>query len=102
NTSKGGVLMLMKSMAVDLAHYGLRANAIAPGTIKTPITEQNVTGDNCGVSGFAFPPASRWGEAVECASAIVFLASSNASYITGSTITIDGGQTSLNGVINGS
>lgn len=97
NASKGGVLLLAKSMAVDLAPYNIRVNAIAPGTIRTPITQKDLPEGP--TSEFAFPPARRWGEASECASVIAFLASEEASYMMGEAIVVDGGQIALNGVV---
>jgi 3-oxoacyl-[acyl-carrier protein] reductase len=93
NASKGGVLMLARSMAVDLAPYRIRVNAVAPGTILSEITKPMVE------QGFAFGsiPAGRIGDAEEVAWPILFLASDEASYVTGAVLTVDGGQTALNG-----
>jgi len=93
NASKGGVLMLARSMAVDLAPYRIRVNAVAPGTILSEITKPMVD------AGFAFGsiPAGRIGEAEEVAWPILFLATDEASYVTGAVLTVDGGQTALNG-----
>ncbi|CDX33190.1 3-oxoacyl-(acyl-carrier-protein) reductase FabG [Mesorhizobium sp. SOD10] len=97
NASKGAILMLMKSMAVDLAEYGIRVNAVAPGTIRTNLNAAALAnGDE-----FAMPPARRWGTAEECAEAICFLAAPTASYVTGEVLVVDGGQTALNGVVRG-
>lgn len=98
NASKGGLLMLMKSMAVDLAEYGIRVNAVAPGTIRTNLNAAALAKNDA----FALPPARRWGTADECAEAICFLAAPEASYITGEVLVVDGGQTALNGVVRGS
>ncbi|MFC5824091.1 SDR family NAD(P)-dependent oxidoreductase [Nonomuraea insulae] len=94
NASKGGLLMLVRSMAVDLAPFGIRVNAVAPGTIETPLNSAALA--TAGET-FAFPPAGRWGTAEECAAAAVFLASDDAAYINGTSLTVDGGQTALNG-----
>jgi NAD(P)-dependent dehydrogenase (short-subunit alcohol dehydrogenase family) len=95
NASKGALIALAKSMAIDLAPYGIRVNAIAPGTIRTPLNEAVL--DSSAALSFAMPPAGRWGTAEECASAIAYLASEGASYITGTVLVVDGGQTALNG-----
>lgn len=97
NASKGGILMLMKSMAVDLAEYGIRVNAVAPGTIRTKLNAAALARADA----FALPPARRWGTAEECAEAICFLAAPSASYVTGEVLVVDGGQTALNGVVRG-
>lgn len=98
NASKGGLVMLVKSMAVDLAAFGIRVNAIAPGTIRTPLTAGLL--DAAGEAAqFAFPPARRWGTPDECAAVIAFLASEEASYVTGEVVVVDGGQIALNGVV---
>lgn len=93
NASKGGLLMLARSMAVDLAPYAIRVNAVAPGTIVTEITRPMLD------AGFEFGsiPVGRIGEATEVAWPIVFLASDEASYVTGAVLVVDGGQSALNG-----
>jgi NAD(P)-dependent dehydrogenase (short-subunit alcohol dehydrogenase family) len=93
NASKGALVMLARSMAVDLAPHGIRVNAVAPGTILSDMTRPMVA------AGFAFGeiPLGRIGRAAEVAAAILFLASDEASYITGEVLVVDGGQTALNG-----
>jgi len=99
NASKGGVVMLVKSMAVDLAQARIRVNAVAPGTIRTNINADVQSLPDGGSPLFAFPPARRWGDPVDLAGPIAFLASPEADYITGSVLVVDGGQISLNGVV---
>jgi len=94
NASKGALIMLTRSMAVDLAPYRIRANAVAPGTILSEITRPMVAAG----FGFGAIPAGRIGDAAEVAAPIVFLASDEASYITGEVLVVDGGQSALNGV----
>jgi NAD(P)-dependent dehydrogenase (short-subunit alcohol dehydrogenase family) len=89
--AKAGVISMMKAIAVEYARHGIRANAIVPGWIDTPLTEQ----------GFAHPkmhervltriPVRRWGTGADFGGIAVYLASSAASYHTGDTFTIDGG-----------
>ena len=99
NASKGGVVMLVKSMAVDLAPARIRVNAVAPGTIRTNINADVQSLPDGGSPLYAFPPARRWGDPVDLAGPIAFLASPDADYITGSVLVVDGGQISLNGVV---
>jgi len=99
NASKGGAVMLVKSMAVDLAKAGIRVNAVAPGTIRTNINAAVQSLPDGGSPLFAFPPARRWGDPADLAGPITFLASADAAYITGSVLVVDGGQISLNGVV---
>jgi NAD(P)-dependent dehydrogenase (short-subunit alcohol dehydrogenase family) len=95
NASKGGLLMLVRSMAVDLAPYRIRVNAVAPGTVLSEITRPMLAG------GFSFGsiPLRRVGDAEEVAAPILFLATDEASYITGATLVVDGGQTAMNGEV---
>jgi NAD(P)-dependent dehydrogenase (short-subunit alcohol dehydrogenase family) len=99
NASKGGVVMLVKSMAVDLAQARIRVNAVAPGTIRTNINADVQSLPDGGSPLYAFPPARRWGDPDDLAGPIAFLASPDADYITGSVLVVDGGQISLNGVV---
>ena len=99
NASKGGVVMLVKSMAVDLAPVRIRVNAVAPGTIRTNINADVRSLPDGGSPLFAFPPARRWGDPEDLAGPIAFLASPDADYITGTVLVVDGGQISLNGVV---
>jgi NAD(P)-dependent dehydrogenase (short-subunit alcohol dehydrogenase family) len=99
NASKGGVVMLVKSMAVDLAPARIRVNAVAPGTIRTNINADVQSLPDGGSPLYAFPPARRWGDPGDLAGPIAFLASSDADYITGAVLVVDGGQISLNGIV---
>jgi NAD(P)-dependent dehydrogenase (short-subunit alcohol dehydrogenase family) len=82
--------MLTKVMARELAEHGIRANAIAPGEIATPMTGQH---DAHAVQGHEKPyvPLERAGEAREIASLVVWLASPGATYANGSSFVVDGG-----------
>jgi len=91
NASKGGVNMLTKSLAIELASYGINVNGLAPGVIETEIDEDFFAEPKFKEHYRRHIPMSRFGKAEECVGAIVFLASDEASYITGHTITIDGG-----------
>lgn len=89
--SKGGIIGLTEAMAVDLAPYGILVNAIAPGGIDTPMA--NPTGKPSAELNAMMSqvPLRRMGTSDEIAAAVVFLASDEASYITGTTLYVDGG-----------
>jgi 3-oxoacyl-[acyl-carrier protein] reductase len=97
NTSKGGLVMLTRSMAIDLAPYGIRVNAVAPGVIYTPLIAHILDAQPSGH--FGSVPLGRVGQAEEIASCIVFLASGDASYVTGEIFVCDGGQLAINGTM---
>jgi NAD(P)-dependent dehydrogenase (short-subunit alcohol dehydrogenase family) len=95
--SKGAINQLTKVMALSLAPYGIRVNAIGPGTIMTELARQAVmTSDEARRKILARTPAGRCGEPEEIASIATFLASDDASYMTGQTIYADGGRLALN------
>jgi NAD(P)-dependent dehydrogenase (short-subunit alcohol dehydrogenase family) len=89
--SKGAVTQLTKSLAIAYAADGVRVNAIAPGWIATPLTQALV--ENAERSGpiVGRTPMARWGQPDEIAEGAVFLASPAARFMTGATLTIDGG-----------
>lgn len=93
--SKAGVLMLTKSIAVDMAEHSVRVNAVCPGGVNTPLTQGVVLPENTNfqVLGRAFPLLPTMGDPSEIAGSIAYLASDEARYITGSHLVIDGGQT---------
>ena len=87
--SKGGMIAMTKSIAAEVASRGITANAIAPGFIKTPMTD--VLPEALKKNYLAQIPAGRFGEPEDIANACVFLASDEASYINGQTIHVNGG-----------
>jgi NAD(P)-dependent dehydrogenase (short-subunit alcohol dehydrogenase family) len=87
--SKGGIVQLTKSLAQLLATQNIRANAVAPGWIDTPLAKGLKKRDKAEI--IRRIPAGRWGQAFEIASAIAFLSSPAASYITGAVLPVDGG-----------
>lgn len=88
--SKGAIIAMTKSIAAEVASRGITANAIAPGFIKTPMTD--VLSDELKKKYLEQIPAGRFGEPVDVANACVFLASDEASYINGQTIHVNGGM----------
>ena len=93
NASKGGVVALVRSAAIDLAAYGIRVNSVAPGLIRTRLT-RHVTEDPGNTADYLRNiPLGRFGEPEDVAAAICFLASDDAAWITGHDLVIDGGQT---------
>ena len=88
--SKGGMIAMTKSIAAEVASRGITANAIAPGFIKTPMTD--VLPDELKKTYLAQIPAGRFGEPDDIANASVFLASDEASYINGQTLHVNGGM----------
>lgn len=92
--SKAGVATLTKSIALDHARIGIRANAILPGPTVTPMLQNVLKADELEAFGAALP-LGRAGHPNELAAAAAFLASDEASFITGALIPVDGGQTAI-------
>ena len=88
--SKGGMIAMTKSIAAEVGSRGITANCIAPGFIKTPMTD--VLSDDLKKSYLAQIPAGRFGEPDDIAYACVFLASDESSYINGQVLHINGGM----------
>jgi len=97
--SKGGIAMLTKGMAVALAPHGIRVVAIGPGTVNTPINANFFSMPGMKERFLMRTPLGRIAEAEEIARVAVFLASDDASYVTGTTIYADGGRLALNGIM---
>ncbi|TAK31066.1 MAG: SDR family oxidoreductase [Chloroflexota bacterium] len=93
--SKGGVLQLTKALALDLAESGVRVNAVAPGWTDSPMLQaalQDPIARGGLAMGFAMTPMRRLARPEEVANGVKFLASDAASYITGHTLAVDGGN----------
>ena len=95
-TAKAGLVNLTRSMAFELAPYGIRANGVAPGFTMTEMTSSAVTADELDYLSHRFDrvPMRRLGTVEEVAAVVAFLASDEAPYVTGTNVTIDGGLTS--------
>ncbi len=96
-TSKGGVLALMRSVALEYAAKGVRANAILPGPVDTPImtdvrAAMGLPPDGKMLKGNML---DRWAKPEEIANLVLFLCSEEASYVTGAALTVDGGQSGM-------
>ena len=91
--SKGGLKMMTRNLSIELAPLGITINNIAPGAIETPINKA-LLNDPAKLSALlANIPLNRLGKPADVSSAVAFLASSDADYITGTTLVIDGGLT---------
>ena len=99
--SKGGVLLMMKSMAQELAPYRIRVNSICPGAIRTPINTDAWETPEAYESLMKLIPYKRIGEPDDIGRAAVWLASDEADYVVGTSIFIDGGMTLYPGFATG-
>ena len=93
NISKAAVIMLTKSMALELGPAGINVNAIAPGIIETEMTEGMLKDPKTTQNFLSKIPLARVGKAEDIAAAVLFLASDLSNYLTGETLVIDGGWT---------
>ena len=100
-SSKGGILMLMQSMAQELAPHFVRVNAIGPGAIRTPINTAAWSTPEAYADLMTLVPYKRIGEPDDIARAAVWLASDAADYVTGTTMFVDGGMTLYPGFATG-
>lgn len=89
--SKAGASMMMKSLALELAEFGIQVNAVSPGAILTDMNRKRLSDPDRLNRLLARIPAARLGESGDIGGSVVFLASQDADYITGTTIYVDGG-----------
>ncbi|MEW6555658.1 MAG: SDR family oxidoreductase [Actinomycetota bacterium] len=94
SASKGAVVQLTKTMAVELAPFNIRVNALCPGFATTDMTDELLQSPREGERILSHIPMGRVAEPEEMAPAAVFMASDGASYMTGSSLIVDGGWTS--------
>ncbi len=98
-TAKGGIMMMMKTMAQELAPYKIRVNSISPGAIKTPINQSVWEDAEAMKDLLKLIPYHRIGEPEDIGKAAVWLASDESDYVTGTTMYVDGGMTLYPGFI---
>jgi meso-butanediol dehydrogenase/(S,S)-butanediol dehydrogenase/diacetyl reductase len=93
NASKGGVVLVTKNMALDYGKSGIRVNCVCPGLIETPLTQQIADIPEIQQQMVSWHALERAGKPAEVANAILFLASDEASFVTGHSLVVDGGWT---------
>lgn len=91
--SKGGVAMLTRAMAVELAVQGVRVNAVSPGYIETGMTDRVLKVKRYAEAVLRRTPMGRFGAAMDIAKVVAFLLSDDAGYVTGQVLAVDGGMT---------
>lgn len=99
--SKGGVMLLMRSIAQELAPHRIRVNSVAPGAIRTPINTEAWNTQQAYAALMTLVPYKRIGEPEDIAQAVAWLASDFADYVTGATLFVDGGMTLYPGFATG-
>jgi glucose 1-dehydrogenase len=100
-TSKGGIMMLMRSLAQEVAPHHIRVNGIAPGAIRTPINTSAWSTPTAYSRLMELVPYGRIGEPEDIARAAVWLASDDSDYVVGATLFVDGGMTLYPGFATG-
>ncbi|HYG42544.1 MAG TPA: SDR family oxidoreductase [Bordetella sp.] len=99
--SKAGIAQMIKGFAAEAGAYGVRVNAVMPGVIETRLTAPLKERRDIYDTYASHTVFNRWGQASEVGSAVAFLASDAASYITGSSLAVDGGWTAIDGAPTG-
>jgi glucose 1-dehydrogenase len=99
--SKGGIMMMMQSLAQEVAPLKIRVNSIAPGAIRTPINTAAWSTPQAYSALMTLVPYGRIGEPEDIARAAIWLASDEADYVTGTTLFVDGGMTLYPGFASG-
>lgn len=95
--TKAGMVQLLRTLAAELGPRGVRVNAVAPGVVETPLTEQ-IRSDPAWNEAYATKSAlGRWARPEELVGAVVYLASDAASFVTGSQLMVDGGWSAVDG-----
>ena len=99
--SKGGIMLLMRSIAQEMAPHRIRVNSVAPGAIRTPINTSAWNTPEAYADLMRLVPYKRIGEPDDIAQAVAWLASDAADYVTGATLFVDGGMTLYPGFATG-
>lgn len=99
--SKGGIMLMMKSLAQEVAPHRIRVNSIAPGAIRTPINTSAWSTEKAYDQLMTLVPYKRIGEPEDIARAVVWLASDDSDYVVGTTLFVDGGMTLYPGFTEG-
>lgn len=99
--SKGGIMLMMKSLAQEVASHRIRVNSIAPGAIRTPINTSAWSTEKAYDQLMTLVPYKRIGEPEDIARAVVWLASDDSDYVVGTTLFVDGGMTLYPGFTEG-
>ena len=94
NTTKAGVIMFTKSIAIEYSQYKIRCNCVCPGTVRSPFLQPYLEDEKARKVLEAAQPLGRIGEPEDVAFAILYLASDEASWVTGAVLVVDGGITS--------
>ena len=89
--SKGGVIAMTRDVAVEFARRGVRANAVCPGPVETPLVQQLYTDDEAWQRRRVHIPSGRLGRPREIADVVLFLASEESSFVNGSALVVDSG-----------
>lgn len=95
--TKAGVMQLVRTLSAELGPAGVRVNAVAPGVVETPLTEQIRADETWGRAYAEKSALGRWARPEEMVGAVCWLASDAASFVTGSQVLVDGGWTAIDG-----
>ena len=95
--TKAGLVQLLRTAAAELGERGVRVNAVAPGVVETPLTEQIRAVPEWAHAYASKSALGRWSRPDELAGAVVYLASDASSFVTGSQLFVDGGWTAIDG-----
>lgn len=95
--TKAGMVQLLRTLAAELGPQGVRVNAVAPGVVETPLTEQIRADESWGRAYAEKSALGRWARPEELVGAVAYLASDAASFVTGSQLMVDGGWTAIDG-----